>query len=83
MQNMLRINEIFLVNFFDKLYLFFFFRNNQFLFKRLELTLVFRNEMEHLGIEYCDWPLCVYYGWKKLTQLFFRKLLYEELFFGP
>lgn len=39
--------------------------------------------MEHLGIEYCDWPMCVYYGWKKLTQLFFRKLLYDELFFGP
>lgn len=39
--------------------------------------------MEHLGIEYCDWPMCVYYGWKKLTQLFFfRKLLYHELFFG-
>lgn len=26
--------------------------------------------MEHLGIEYCDWPMCVYYGWKKLTQFF-------------
>lgn len=28
--------------------------------------------------------MCVYYGWKKLTQfnIFFRKLLYHELFFG-
>lgn len=37
--------------------------------------------MEHLGIEYCDWLMCVYYGWKILTQLFFRKLLYMMNYF--